>query len=98
MDRHIPGTSAQSLEFLDRPGAIPLAALISERCPNLLAAGRCVSADEDAFAAIRVQAPCMELGQAAGFAAAMAAKAGCAVRNVDRSALVHAVRRAGSFV
>ena len=70
--------------------------MLPERVTNLIAAGRCVSADEDAFAAIRVQAPCMELGQAAGFAAAMAQD--CAVQAIDRAALVDRVRREGSVV
>ncbi|MBR0057072.1 MAG: FAD-dependent oxidoreductase, partial [Kiritimatiellae bacterium] len=39
MDRHVAGTSAQKLGFLERPGVIPLSALIAEKCPNLLAAG-----------------------------------------------------------
>jgi carbamoylphosphate synthase small subunit len=61
-------------------------------------AGRCISADGEAFAAIRVQAPCMESGQAAGFAAAMCVKQGIAVQDVDTKALVEQVRAAGSFV
>ena len=98
VDIHLPGDEGQKLTFPLEAAYIPYRTMCPERVPNLLAAGRCVSADEDAFAAIRVQAPCMELGQAAGFAAAMAVQAGCAVQDVDRNALVYAVRRAGSFV
>ena len=54
--------------------------------------------DGEAFAAIRVQAPCMESGQAAGFAAAMCVKQGIHVQDVDTEALVAQVRAAGSFV
>ena len=45
MDRHIAGTSGQSLTFLERPGVIPLSALVSAKCPNLLAAGGLVAAE-----------------------------------------------------
>lgn len=41
--------------------------------PNLLVAGRCISADHDALASCRVMAPCMAMGEASGVAAAMAA-------------------------
>ncbi|MBR1608098.1 MAG: FAD-dependent oxidoreductase, partial [Kiritimatiellae bacterium] len=66
LDRHVAGTSAQTLRFLERPGAIPLSALVSERCPNLLAAGGLVAAEPEAFASMRVQAQCMATGEAAG--------------------------------
>jgi glycine/D-amino acid oxidase-like deaminating enzyme len=52
---------------------IPLRALIPAASRNLLAAGRCVSSDRLANSALRVQAPCMAMGQAAGAVAALAA-------------------------
>ena len=70
MDRHIAGSSAQNLTFLEKPGVIPLRALVSAKCPNLLAAGGLVAAEPAAFASMRVQAQCMAMGQAAGTAAA----------------------------
>jgi len=70
MDRHIAGSSAQNLTFLDKPGVIPLRSLVSAKCPNLLAAGGLVAAEPAAFASMRVQAQCMAMGQAAGTAAA----------------------------
>lgn len=53
---------------------IPYGALVSKTWPNLLAAGRCISADIYAIAAVRVMAPCIAMGQAAGIAAAIAAR------------------------
>ena len=70
MDRHIAGSSAQNLTFLEKPGVIPLRSLVSVKCPNLLAAGGLVAAEPAAFASMRVQAQCMAMGQAAGTAAA----------------------------
>jgi len=56
--------------------AVPLGALIPRGSRNLLVAGRCVSSDRLANSALRVQAPCMAMGQAAGAAAALAAHLG----------------------
>ena len=84
MDRHVAGSSAQTLTFLQKPGVIPLSALISERCPNLLAAGGLVAAEPEPFASIRVQAQCMATGQAAGVAAATAALNDIPVQALDR--------------
>ena len=92
MDRHLAGSSGQNLSFLKKPGAIPLSALISAKCPNLLAAGGLVAAEPAAFASIRVQAQCMATGQAAGTTAALSVRAGCAPKNLDASAVVACLR------
>jgi hypothetical protein len=52
---------------------LPLGALIPKGSRNLIVAGRCVSSDRLANSALRVQASCMAMGQAAGAAAALAA-------------------------
>lgn len=51
---------------------IPLRALIPKKSRNFIVAGRCVSSDRLANSALRVQASCMGMGQAAGAAAALA--------------------------
>ena len=51
---------------------IPLRALIPKGSTNFLVAGRCISSDRMANSALRVQASCMAMGQAAGAAAALA--------------------------
>ncbi len=53
---------------------VPLRALIPKNSRNILVAGRCVSSDRLANSGLRVQAPCMAMGQAAGAAAALAAR------------------------
>jgi len=55
---------------------VPLRALIPKGSRNLLVAGRCLSSDRLANAGLRVQATCMATGQAAGAAAALAARNG----------------------
>ncbi len=51
---------------------VPLRALVPKNSRNILVAGRCVSSDRLANSALRVQASCMAMGQAAGAAAALA--------------------------
>ena len=97
MDRHVAGSSAQSLAFLEKPGIIPLSALIAEKCPNLLAAGGLVAAEPGPFASIRVQAQCMATGQAAGSAAAEAALRGIPVQDLDRVAVRRRLEAAGAI-
>lgn len=53
---------------------IPLRTLVPKNSQNLLVAGRCISSDRLANSALRVQASCMGMGQAAGAAAALACK------------------------
>jgi hypothetical protein len=53
---------------------IPLSALIPKGSENIIVAGRSVSSDRLANSGLRVQAPCMAMGQAAGVAAALATR------------------------
>ncbi len=53
---------------------IPYRALLPRGIKNLLVAGRCIAADYNAQGSTRSQASCMITGQAAGTAAAMAAR------------------------
>jgi hypothetical protein len=60
-----------------KPGVvptIPLRALIPKGSRNIMVAGRSVCSDRLANSGLRVQASCMGMGQAAGVAAALAAK------------------------
>lgn len=52
--------------------SIPLRALIPKGSTNFLVAGRCASSDQLANSALRVQASCMAMGQAAGATATLA--------------------------
>ena len=55
---------------------VPLGALIPRKSEGFLAAGRILSSDRLANSALRVQAPCMAMGQAAGAAGALSAETG----------------------
>jgi hypothetical protein len=54
--------------YFDRPepAGIPARALKNSRVPGLFFAGRCLSADHEALASLRVMGTCMATGQAAG--------------------------------
>lgn len=72
---HVEGRSTR-YEFLP-PGSVyqvPFASLRPRGVTNLLVAGRCISADHDALASVRVMAPSLAMGQAAGTAAALACR------------------------
>lgn len=66
---------------------VPLSALVPKGSRNLLVAGRCLSSDRLANSALRVQASCMGMGQAAGAAAALAAKSGVTPQSVPLAEL-----------
>lgn len=77
---------------------VPYGCLVPERLSNLLVAGRCISATHDALASVRVMAPSMALGQAAGIAAAMAAKSDESASKVDIDELQSALRDQGALI
>jgi len=58
----------------NRPAGIPLRCLKPKGIGRLFVAGRCISTDHDAQASIRVMGTCFATGQAAGRAAADAAR------------------------
>jgi hypothetical protein len=62
---------------------VPYRSLVASKVSNLLAAGRCVSAEFHALGTIRIIACSMMMGQAAGTAAAMCAHEGVAPRDLD---------------
>ena len=98
IDIHATKGSSQVTHFLEQAAYVPYRALIADNFANLLVAGRAISADRKAFASMRVQASCMGTGQAAGVAAAMAARVGCSVKNVDIVTLVQKLREIGAQI
>lgn len=86
-------------DFLPERGCpIPYGALVPKRVDNLLAAGRCVAADNKMLNYTRLIAPCMLTGQAAGAAAALAVKSGCSPRKVDVAALRELLKSQGTYL
>lgn len=77
---------------------VPLGALIPKGSRNLLVAGRSVSSDRPANSALRVQASCMAMGQAAGAAAAVAARVGTTPSRVPLAELRQTLKTHGAIV
>ena len=65
---------------------------------NLLAAGRCISADFQVADTTRLIPVCWVTGQAAGIAAALSIQDRCRVRNVNVDTLQKALRRQGAYL
>ena len=98
IDRHHPPYGIHQVFFKEGEFAtVPYSALIPRGSDDVLAAGRILSADADALSALRVQAVCMATGQAAGCAAAIAARDGLSVRQVDVTSLVAELKRQGAI-
>lgn len=72
---------------------IPLRCLISRNVPNLLFAGRNLSASHIAFASTRVMATCAAAGQAVGTAAAVALRESASLADVTSGPLLDTVQQ-----
>jgi hypothetical protein len=98
IDIHAVKGEAQECRFLEKAAYVPYRSLITTTHPNLLVAGRSLSADREAFASLRVQASCMGMGQAAGVAAAMAHTAKSSVQEVDTDRLIERLIEMGAVL
>lgn len=83
IDIHSPTDAGNVTVEVRSAHDIPYRCLLPKDVDNLLAAGRIISVTHEAFAAIRVTPPVFAIGQAAGTAAALAAREGVAPRQVD---------------
>ena len=100
IDIHSPDGS-DVMHMLLKPGSwysIPYRSLIAPQVENLIVTGRCVSATHEALAAIRPTPIVMAMGQAAGTAAAIAARENLPVQNVDVSTLRNTLLEGGVFL
>jgi hypothetical protein len=87
MDIHKADSSQQTLVRLNHAPEIPHTAMIPQGPRNLIAAGRCISADRAAFASLRVQGTLMSIGESAGILAALACHEKCSVADVPEEIL-----------
>ena len=65
---------------------------------NLLVAGRCISADHEAQASIRIMPICAATGEAAGVAATVAVESGSAVQDVNVKCVQDLLKKEGAFL
>jgi hypothetical protein len=77
---------------------VPYRCLTPKDLKNVLVAGRCISTDRQANGSIRIMACCLNTGEAAGIAAAMAASAARNVHAVDTHELRKRLKQYGAYL
>lgn len=87
VDIHEPGGEGGSMATVKGGYGIPYRCLLPKGVEGLLVAGRCISADEIAHGSTRNVPACALTGEAAGTAAALAARAGVTPRQLNVSDL-----------
>lgn len=97
MDIHNAASSRQTLMRLERAACVPHTALIPRDITNLIAAGRCISADREALASLRVQGTLMSIGEAAGALGALRCQRNCDVSDVAAEELLQELEKHGFF-
>lgn len=98
IDRHMDAGIHQIFLAPEKVPTVPFRALLPKNSKRVLAAGRCISTDRDTQSAIRVCAPCMAMGQAAGVAAALAVKHSASLTDVEYTELCAGLRKIGAIV
>ena len=98
IDIHKPDSIEQDIVILKKEYNIPYGILVPVNSENVIAAGRCVCADEAAFSSLRVMATCMAMGQAAGTAATICVKKGCSMCRMDTDLLVKELIEQGAVI
>jgi hypothetical protein len=87
------GTYANAPEF-----QIPYGSLVPSKVENVLAAGRCISAEFEVADITRLIPVCWVTGQAAGLAAALCIQDKCKPRNVSVTKLQNLLRQQGAYL
>ena len=76
---------------------IPLGVMVPASGPNLIVAGRSISADRKALASARITGTCIAMGQAAGTAAALSAKMETQMKSLDVALLQKTLLQQGAI-
>lgn len=97
MDIHDPAGAAQTWIHVQAHD-IPYRCLLPGEVEGLLTAGRCISVTHEALASVRFQPACMVTGQAAGVAAAIAARSGQMPRDLSVSQVQEVLRAQGAIL
>ena len=95
MDIHNAASSRQTLVRLEKPAYVPHTALIPQGVDNLIVAGRCISADREALASIRVQGTLMSIGEGAGILGALACQNDCPVSRIPEEKIQDTLQTRG---
>jgi len=95
MDIHSAKGAGQRLLPVERDAFVPYETMVSDCVANLIAAGRCISAEKEPYASVRVQATLMSVGEAAGVAAALLCESGDTAARLRRDELGKRMRERG---
>lgn len=95
IDIHNPHDSKSTWMKIKDAYDIPYRCLISDDIKNIFVAGRCISATHEAAASTRVIPTAIALGQAAGTAAALSVKEGCAAGELNIKVLQDTLKEQG---
>jgi hypothetical protein len=98
LDIHHPSGGDCTLEWSGDCYDIPYRSLVPLKVQNLLVAGRSISTTHEAMSAIRVMAPCMAMGEAAGRAAKIAVRDGVAPDQINVPQLQQELREKGAWL
>ncbi|WP_312337677.1 FAD-dependent oxidoreductase [Anaerospora hongkongensis] len=91
-DHKVDGVVWQEIQGVYK---IPFASMVPVKSKRLIVAGKCISADREAFGAIRVIPIVMCIGEAAGYAAALAIKSNKNIDEIDVLVLRDALKKTG---
>ncbi len=100
IDEHLNDGKGINMRPL-KPGVlptIPRGALLPAESRFLLVAGRCLASDREANSALRVECPCMAMGQAAGAMAALSARTGLDPEALPIADVLDLLREHGAIV
>lgn len=98
LDIHHPEGGGCTLEWCGDCYDIPYRSLLPQKVKNLLVAGRCISTTHEAMSAIRVMAPCMAMGEAAGRAAKMSLRRRVQPSDIDVKELQQELLGEGAYL
>ncbi|MBM4149120.1 MAG: FAD-dependent oxidoreductase [Lentisphaerae bacterium] len=97
----VAGVDPGKVGFRLNPGeshGVPYRCLTPKGLVNVLVAGRCISSDRPVQGSVRVMPVCLATGEAAGIAAALAARCGGDVRGFDVQRLRMRLREEGAYL
>ncbi len=100
IDEHLNDGRGGNYRPLKKPlvPTVPRGALLPAGSKFLIVAGRCLSSDREANSALRVQCPCMAMGQAAGALAVLSAQTGADPESVSLAELYRLLKQHGAIV
>jgi hypothetical protein len=81
--RHTKFADTVAKPYAEDAIRLPYGSLLPQGVENLLVAGRCISAEEEAMGQLRLIPVCSATGQAAGTAAALAVREGVTPAKLD---------------